>query len=264
MKFEKLLQHVLTFLPPIAAVSGAWIVHAKFHPFTFNSEAAFGALCFAFVISAIFSTRLVFISREDKARSSWIAGLDTVVIPFVALEVAVGALAVGWLVGSIVALCEFWGNGATPIQLVLPAICASTGLVLGRIQKRPSPIQRIWQLADARNGLPKLQAICRTARETDDLTTLHAIAKMPRMDPGLLELLATHADFEIRADVANNPNTPAADLLKLSHDPSINVRRAVAFNPAAGVDILRMLAKETDEIVREKAKSRMRELEVTP
>jgi hypothetical protein len=145
-------------------------------------------------------------------------------------------------------------------QLVLPFVGAAATFVIWHLQVRPTKVQRIWQLADSSNGERKLQKLYHSAKAGEDHTTLHAMAKMPRMKPALLELLAANSDPETRGDVANNPNAPAELLVHLSHDPVLNVRRAIAFNASASADLLRTLMNDVDESVREKAASRLLEL----
>lgn len=261
---SNLLRYVLTALPPILAGVSAGIVRLKFHPFTFDSEAAFVALCVAGATSGIFALHLIGNSRNDRSQSSWIAGLEIVAEPLAVLEVAACNLAIGWMLGTILGLSHFPQNHVSRTRLLLPCAGAAIAGIILHLQWRPTRIQRIWQLADARNGQVKLEALLHTAQQANDETTVRAIAKMPRMKTALLETLSAHASPAIRADVANNPNTPGDILLTLSRDRAIEVRTAVAFNSAASIELLRELLKDSDEPIRDKALSRMRELEITP
>ena len=56
--------------------------------------------------------------------------------------------------------------------------------------------------------------------------------------PLVLRALSTHADWEIRSEVAKNPNTPADILVCLSTDEAGSVRIAVAEHPNTPVDTL--------------------------
>ena len=59
-----------------------------------------------------------------------------------------------------------------------------------------------------------------------------------------------NSDWEVRAKVAENPNTPADVLTELAKDRDCDVRCFVARNPNTPADVLTELAKDSDYIVR--------------
>ena len=61
------------------------------------------------------------------------------------------------------------------------------------------------------------------------------------------------SDWEVRAKVAENPNTPAEILAELAKDSYCDVRREVARNSNTPVDVLAELAKDSDCDVRRHA-----------
>ena len=60
-------------------------------------------------------------------------------------------------------------------------------------------------------------------------------------------------DLEVRANVAENPSTPADVLTELAKDSDWCVRRYAAGNPNTPVDVLTELAKDSDCDVRRNA-----------
>ena len=59
-----------------------------------------------------------------------------------------------------------------------------------------------------------------------------------------------NSDWEVRAKVAENPNTPAEILAELAKDSDWHVRRHAAENPNTPADVLMELAKDSDWHVR--------------
>ena len=59
-----------------------------------------------------------------------------------------------------------------------------------------------------------------------------------------------NSDWEVRAKVARNPNTPVDVLMELAKDSDIVVRRRVACNSNTPVDVLIELEKDSDRHVR--------------
>ena len=59
-----------------------------------------------------------------------------------------------------------------------------------------------------------------------------------------------NSDWEVRAKVAENPNTPVDVLMELAKDSDIVVRRRVACNSNTPVDVLIELAKDSEWYVR--------------
>lgn len=76
------------------------------------------------------------------------------------------------------------------------------------------------------------------------------LACNPHTAPGVLEKLASDADYKVRAHVAENPETPLSILVKLANDESAEVRLAVSENPKADASLLEKLAKDPNEDVR--------------
>lgn len=60
-------------------------------------------------------------------------------------------------------------------------------------------------------------------------------------------------DLEVRANVAENPNTPADVLTELAKDSNWHVRRYTAGNPNTPLEVLFELTKDSDFGVRRNA-----------
>jgi hypothetical protein len=72
-------------------------------------------------------------------------------------------------------------------------------------------------------------------------------------DTDLLTLLASDENLEVRLAVAKNPATPPAVLATLANDENWEVRRAAAYNPATPPAALALLVNEEDLDVRQAA-----------
>ena len=62
-----------------------------------------------------------------------------------------------------------------------------------------------------------------------------------------------NSDWEVRAKVAKNPNTPADVLTELAKDSDWEVRAKVAENPNTPADVLMKLAESGNSVVRKNA-----------
>ncbi len=62
-----------------------------------------------------------------------------------------------------------------------------------------------------------------------------------------------NSDWEVRAKVAENPNTPVDVLTELAKDSDCDVRRNAAGNPNTPAGVLTELAKDSDCDVRRHA-----------
>ena len=71
-----------------------------------------------------------------------------------------------------------------------------------------------------------------------------------RSAPAALAALATHHRSDVRAAVAANPSTAAADLELLAADTDPGVRSGVAINPSAGGGLLEQLSSDPSSLVR--------------
>ena len=75
-------------------------------------------------------------------------------------------------------------------------------------------------------------------------------ARDPSTDPSRLEELASSADGHVRRCVAENSSAPVEVLALLAEDPLFTVRKAAAENPSMLVELLTRLAEDPDEWVR--------------
>ena len=62
-----------------------------------------------------------------------------------------------------------------------------------------------------------------------------------------------NSDYDVRRNVAENPNTPIDVLSELAKDSDYDVRCFVAENPNTPIDVLTELAKDSDWCVRRNA-----------
>lgn len=60
-----------------------------------------------------------------------------------------------------------------------------------------------------------------------------------------------------RFRIAQNPDSSASVLRKLSHDPSAAVRSQVIFNPSLDVEDLKRLAHDSDAFIRSQARTQL-------
>lgn len=75
----------------------------------------------------------------------------------------------------------------------------------------------------------------------------------PETDVERLRSLATHGNFKVRANVANNESTPADLFSGFVSDEHYLVRVGLAFNPNVSDNLLEALSKDEDELVRKAA-----------
>ena len=76
------------------------------------------------------------------------------------------------------------------------------------------------------------------------------VAENPNTPADVLTELAKDSDWHVRSNAAGNPATPADVLTELAKDSDWHVRRSAAGNPATPADVLTELAKDSDWHVR--------------
>ena len=87
------------------------------------------------------------------------------------------------------------------------------------------------------------------------------LCRMSNTPGNILEILSQDSDVNVRREVSKNPKLPLHCQIKLTKDPSIDVRITLASinwheeNKHTPVDILKLLAKDQEEKVREKVAS---------
>lgn len=69
----------------------------------------------------------------------------------------------------------------------------------------------------------------------------------------LIEFVA-HADVSVRTEIADSKDTPAEILMFLAHDPSADLRYALAENHNIHADVLNLLAEDENVFVAHRAR----------
>lgn len=88
------------------------------------------------------------------------------------------------------------------------------------------------------------------ARNETDPTTLAHVARKRRTSPATLTMLIGHPDEGVRISAAGNPKAPVDALMRAARRGTPEIRRAVAQNASADEEILRYLADDPEESVR--------------
>ena len=95
------------------------------------------------------------------------------------------------------------------------------------------------------------------SRAAETLTDL-ARARDPEAVHADLMPLSVHREPAVRAAVASRADCPAAALIALGHDPSMDVLRALLANPRTPMSVVRRLADHRDPRITELAVQRLR------
>ncbi len=96
---------------------------------------------------------------------------------------------------------------------------------------------------------PIMEELLIELSRSEDMSCRWAVAKNPHTPTDILIKLATDEVNLVRALVAANPNTPAKILKKLFNDEKI-VRDGLSGNISTPVEILSLLADDSDKMVR--------------
>jgi DNA-directed RNA polymerase subunit RPC12/RpoP len=131
--------------------------------------------------------------------------------------------------------------------------------VAGRKQALPSDLLEAL-LADSsydvrkvvvrRDDLP-LEGLVELARTESDSDVLRALQQRRKLDPRVLEALASNEDGDARKVAACHPSTPPEALQLLIEGNSHRVMAEVAANPAAGPETLNALASNQARAIRD-------------